>query len=294
MDHQVGYRALPVVDDVQQAAIPTGLLYPTLGSTQPTRVDSFTLEVATDAVIDGSDLPLVLISHGTGSNPWLFRDLGAHLAQAGFVVAFVRHPGNNRGDDALAFTVENLINRPRHLQLVINAVYADDAIGPHLAKDCVAVIGHSLGGYTGLALAGGDPTAGPHDTKDGSFRPLDVTHDPRVRALVLLAPATTWYVPEGSLSNVDIPILIRTGERDEYAITYHGELVKERVRDPERVDLKVVPNAGHFSFLSPYPEALRSPQLPPSQDPPGFNRAAYQVELRDEIAAFLSALRRVV
>lgn len=282
----VGCRTLEVFDSLQNAPVPTSLLYPTRASPRPERFDPFTLDVARDAPPDGSGLPLVVVSHGTGSSPWLFRGLATRLALAGFVTAMVRHPGNNRGDDALAFTIPNLENRPRHLRLVIDAARLDPVVGPDLGA-AVAVIGHSLGGYTALALAGGKPTCGPNETGDGTSRTLTVDHDPRVRALVLLAPATGWFLPAGSLAGVTVPIFLRCGDQDPYAPPIHGEVVERGVPDPSRVDSRVVPGAGHFSFMTPYPDELKRPDLLPSQDPPGFDRAAYEPRLGEEIVAFL-------
>ena len=283
----VGVHALDVLDPVQGARIPCSLFYPTLATPQPERFDAFTLDVALDAAPVGSNLPLVLVSHGTGSSPWLFRGLGMRLARAGFVLAMMRHPGNNRGDDALAFTLANLENRPRHLRLVLEAAMVDPQLSPHLAKGGVAVLGHSLGGYTALAFAGGVPTAGPNETGDGASRALHVARNPRVRALVLLAPATGWFMGDGALADVTVPILVRTGEKDVFAPPAHGEIVERGVPDQSRVDHRTVPGAGHFSFMTPYPEELKRADLLPSQDPPGFDRACYEPRLREEILSFL-------
>ena len=92
----VGWHPLEVFDAVQGATIPASL-DPTRTSPRPERFDAFTLDVARDAPVHGSELPLVLVSHGTGSSPWLFRGLAMRLANAGFVTSMVRHPGNNRG-----------------------------------------------------------------------------------------------------------------------------------------------------------------------------------------------------
>ncbi len=56
-----------------------------------------------------------------------------------------------------------------------------------------------------------------------------------------------------------------------------------------RMDLRVVPGAGHLSFQSPFPPALAGASFPPSQDPPGFDRVAYQAQRCDEVLAFLRA-----
>jgi hypothetical protein len=39
--------------------------------------------------------------------------------------------------------------------------------------------------------------------------------------------------------------------------------------------------------LSAYPPALRRPDLPPSNDPEGFDRIAFQAELAEQVGRFL-------
>jgi hypothetical protein len=50
-----------------------------------------------------------------------------------------------------------------------------------------------------------------------------------------------------------------------------------------------VPDAGHFAFWGPVPPLLASPSFLPGQDPPGFDRAAYQPVLARTVTAFLRA-----
>ena len=105
--------------------------------------------------------------------------------------------------------------------------------------------------------------------------------------LVLLAPAAVWFTPDGSLDAVEAPILLRTGEHDEDAPAFHGDIVRRGVRG--RIDSAVVPDAGHFSFQSPFPPELARPNFPPARDPEGFDREAYQPILHGEVVAFLRA-----
>jgi predicted dienelactone hydrolase len=151
----------------------------------------------------------------------------------------------------------------------------------------VGVIGHSIGAYTALAVAGGHPSAFPHEVPDGQARAVNVVRDPRVRALVLLAPASVWFMAEGALGDVDVPILMRTGALDSLAPAIHLQVIMRGIRSSERIDHRVVPGAGHFSFQSPFPPAMVKPEFPPSQDPPGFDRPAYQTVLNAEIEGFL-------
>jgi predicted dienelactone hydrolase len=285
----VGCQALNVEDVVQGARVPVRVLYP---SRAPERLEQFgpyPLSVATDAPVEGERLPLVVISHGTGGSPWTYRGMAVHLARAGFVVALPEHPGNNRSDNSLANTAANLENRPRHVRLVLDAIFEDAELGKRLSAGGVGVIGHSMGGYTALAMAGGRPSSFPNESPDGQARAIPVVHDPRVRALVLLAPASPWFMAEGALAGVEIPILMRTAEHDEHTLAMHAEIILRGVPHPGRIDHRVVPNAGHFSFQSPFPPAMTRPEFPPSQDPAGFDRAAFQPVLHAEILAFLRA-----
>jgi predicted dienelactone hydrolase len=282
----VGLRVLDVFDPVQDTKIPTWILYPTLADEQLEQFGPYSLPVARDATPHGTQLPLVILSHGNNSSPWTFRDLAAHLARAGFAVALLEHPGNSRSDGSLAGTSANLANRPRHLRRVLDVVVADPQLAL-LITDRVAVIGHSIGAYTGLALAGGRPTCYPRESPDGQAHPVPVEPDPRIRALVLLTPATVWLKEPGALAGVDLPILLYTGESDTFAPTYHADIVLRGVPDRAKIDHRIVANAGHFSFQSPFPPEMTRPDFPPSQDPPGFDRRAYQPILHSEVTAFL-------
>ena len=176
---------------------------------------------------------------------------------------------------SLAGTAANLENRPRHIRLAIDAVFADEEVGPRLSPKKIALIGHSMGGYTALAVAGGRPHAGRHETPDGQIHAVPVSPDPRVRALVLLAPACAWFWVEGSLSGVNVPMLVMTAEKDEIAPQLGVEFIG-RDCNPALVDRRTIPNAGHHAFQSPFPPKMVRPDFPPSQDPPGFDRAAFK------------------
>ena len=111
--------------------------------------------------------------------------------------------------------------------------------------------------------------------------------DARVRALVLLAPATVWYRAAEALRNVQVPILLLMGEKDEWTPDFHAQIVLQGVADRQQVQHRIIANAGHYSFFSPFPLEQVSPSFPPSQDPPGFDRARFQGELQAEVLQFL-------
>jgi predicted dienelactone hydrolase len=284
----VGCRTIAVPDPVQGVSIPLRMLYPATAAERTERVGPYEIEVATESPAVPGRYPLVIISHGGGGSPLTHRGLAGYLVRAGFVVVLPEHLGNSRSDNRLEGTIANLENRPRHIRLVIDAVLGDDRLGAVLLRDQIALIGHSMGGYTALAVAGGRPTTGPIETPPPDTpRPVQVRRDRRVRALVLLAPACGWFWSDGALADLDLPILLRTAEKDEHSQHLHIEFIEKGIPDRRRLDHRVVPNAGHHAFHTPFPPSLSGPHFPPSQDPVGFDRAAYQPILHAEILAFL-------
>lgn len=281
---QVGCLSLAVADAVQGVTLPVHVLYPTDAPAKAERFGPYELEVARDAPVLGSGLPLVVISHGNGGTPWGYRWLTPHLAREGFAVVLVEHIGNSRTDNSLAESPQNLANRPRHVTLALSA--ALEALAPH-AIDRTAVVGHSFGGYTALAVAGGKPMAMPNQTPDGVARPVEVERDPRVRACVLLAPALPWFLGAGALDDVRVPLLVRTAARDELVPPFFVDKILAALPPAARMDYACVPNAGHFAFWGPVPPLLAGPSFLPGQDPPGFDRVAYQAQLKGEIVTFL-------
>ncbi len=283
MSGSTGCRMLSVVDPAQGAPLSVVLLYPTLAAAQPVSFGAYAIELAMDAPMAGEKLSAVLISHGSGGTAWAYIDLAKHLVQAGFVVVMPEHTGNHRSDNTLHRTAANLANRPRHLSLALDAAFRDAEMRAHLASERVAVIGHSVGAYTGLAAAGARAWAAPHETGSGRAEPVPVAVDPRVASLVLLAPALFWFVEE-SFADVRLPVRIFCGELDTVTPPTHGELVQRAMGGVENT---VVPRAGHYSFLSVFPPALVRPEFAPSQDPIGFDRRAAQPWLFAEIVAFI-------
>ena len=266
---------------------PLIVMYPSGSPELPEKLGPFVQEMALDGPVEDGVFPLVVVSHGNGGSHLVYRTLASHLARNGFIVAMPEHPLNNRNNNALSGTAANLKNRPRHIRLVIDRLTGDSAFAPSLRPDAVAIVGHSLGGYTALAIAGGRPSAFAHETPERQPGEIDVTQDNRVKALVLLAPAAAWFMRPGALSDVRVPVLMLTAEKDQYTPEGHAEIIKRGLPGTTPIEHRIVANAGHFSFLSPFPDAIAGPAFAPSQDPPGFDRVRFHAEMSADVLAFL-------
>ncbi|MEQ7049957.1 alpha/beta hydrolase [Paenibacillaceae sp. P-4] len=282
-----GLRKVEISDKALGITFPMWVMYPTGTAEQTVQLGPYSIELAKDAEVLEGTFPLVLISHGTGSTPFAYRMLAQHLARNGFIVGMPEHPFNNRTDNSLEGTVQNLANRPRHIQMAIDCFFENERFAGKVNPNDVSIIGHSLGGYTALAAAGGEPTSFPHESPDGQPQHIEVTPDPRIQSLVLLAPASVWFQSKEALRKVDVPILMLDAEKDSYTPAFHAQIIMNGVADRNKVQYRTVQNAGHFSFLSPFPDSMSSPSFLPSQDPPGFDRIQFHKELCAEITSFL-------
>jgi predicted dienelactone hydrolase len=267
---------------------PVIICYPTQEPEWQRSLGPYAISAAWDATPFPGEHSLVMLSHGSGSSPLVNRDLALTLARAGFVVGLPVHPGDNREDRSLQNTLQNLRQRPRHLQLAIDAVLGESSLFPGQAPRGMVLIGHSLGAYTALALAGGAPRTLPEVWPDGPTEAIAVAHDPRVSALVLLAPAAIWFHAPGALDAVHVPVLMLAGEQDTVTPPpHHADLVARQLPRQDLLDYRTVAGAGHFSFLSVFPPQFQQPDFAPAQDPPGFDRAAFQAQLAEDIMNFL-------
>jgi predicted dienelactone hydrolase len=276
----VGSLSLTVADPQNNVNFPALIFYPTATASSPVNFGPYSMDLALNAQVQGEYRPLIVISHGSGSTPLVYRNLATFLAKQGFVVAMPEHPGNNRSDNSLDGTVANLEQRPRHLRLTMDAVLSDPRLTPHVDAHHVALIGHSLGAYTALALAGAQAWS-------GLGQRIEVEADSRIQALVLMAPVSAFFSPNDSLRNVHVPILMFAGTEDRVTPKWQTQLILDLIPGRDQVIFHAIAHAGHYSFLSPFPAAMKRPDFPPSQDPPGFDRERFHDEMHETIRSFL-------
>lgn len=272
--------------------------------------------VVRDAQPSAGAHPLVVLSHGYGGTWRNLSWLAVALADEGYAVAAPDHPGTthfNRDRRQASMLWE----RPRDLSRVIDAVLEEPALAGSIAPERIAAIGHSLGGWTVTALAGGrfDPDLFARDCASGIASracptsdlndmgdlKLDAPglrqdmHDPRIRAFVSLDLGfARGFTPE-SLGGVDAPaLLIGAGVDigDRPAELESGWLAEHLPAGT--TEWVMLPDAMHFSFLQlckPGAAAMIEAEDPGDgivcRDGAGRDRAAIHAEVLDRITAFL-------
>jgi predicted dienelactone hydrolase len=303
----VGYRRIEIQDSAVGERFPVAVWYPT--SAQPSVVEfgPYAMRVARAATPADGKFGLVVISHGSGGDTFAHRDLAMALASAGYVVAAPMHPRDNFQDMSGVGSVSVWTGRPKQVSRVIDRVLEDNALGPHIERERIGIVGHSSGGYTALALAGAKPSMNalvqhckgiPEDARFCSFGggaarqagqkggDIPDVHDRRVRAIVLMAPHAALFADE-ALANLAVPVRIYGAERDDLTpVQYHAErLAKVLAAKAEYVLIK---GARHFSFIASFPDALRNSVGEAGQDPNGFDRNAMHETMNPEIIAFFN------
>lgn len=217
--------------------------------------------------------PVVVISHGLGSDPKGFAYLGEHLASHGFVAVLPQHIGSDAvmrqalllGIARSSIDRREFVDRPLDVKYTLDELerLSRSELAGKMNLQQVAVIGHSFGGYTALALAGAKFNQAriaqecnnqqislnasyflqclavdlPPVTEDLS--------DPRIKAAIALNPLTSIvFGPEG-MGDIKIPTLILGGSADIIA-----SVVEEQIQpfiwmnNPEKY-LSVIIKSGH-------------------------------------------------
>jgi predicted dienelactone hydrolase len=195
-------------------------------------------------------VPLIVISPGFGADKSNFSYLGEHLASYGFAVAILNHPGSDRQNlqNFLAGTTrelveaEELINRPQDITYLLDELQRQEQSNPSslgtLNLEQVGVIGHSLGAYAGLTLAGAKPNIKglqqhcPGDRTTISFDWFNPSQqlqclasqlsshenyqlsDNRIKAIFAINPIGSSIFGEAELNKLQIPVAFVAGSND--------------------------------------------------------------------------------
>ena len=308
---QVGWQEIHVPCGDRDATV--ALYYPTQAKARAIAMGPFTVNVAMYANPESTLKGLIMVSHGVSGSELGHSRLCEALAGHGYLVAALRHPGDNWQEDTLLKKTPELYwsLRPHQVSQVLDALLADPRWKDRIPRDArgprVGALGHSAGGYTVLALAGGKPDLTrlrQHCLKEGAEDPIFCSmgraaqepappavpavlsaelKDPRVRAVAAMAPVGVLLTEE-SLAVVRTKCAIWEAASDRYLVPkFHAEWV---ARNMPGAELHRVPNAWHFAFMNTPTMAIATPDGDIAADPPGFDRKTFLATLGEELAAY--------
>jgi len=294
-----GLQYLRIPGGPDGPAIDAAMWSPCAKPPEEVQIRSFTVLAVPDCPIAGGSLPLVILSHGYGG--WYFghHDTAEALADSGMLVVAINHPHANYADMSRANGLGALVARPDDIKRTIDFMLFAFPDAARIDPQRIGFYGFSQGGYTGLVLAGtepdfsklqarcADPKAVDCDQATSPQRPslpLTLTHDPRIRAMVVADPLSVVFQTPESVQDVTIPLQLWGSELG----GGNGASPKDVARLAQmlggRVEFRMAPNAVHLSFLTMCPKAMMS--LEPCIDAPGFDRAAFHRDFNAELVAF--------
>lgn len=224
--------------------------------------------------------PVIVFSHGRGSVKTDLRYLAEHLASHGYIVAALEHPGSNKTASKAVkknknqlVTPQEFLDRPRDVSFILDELEKLNQTGNSplqgkLATNNVMIVGHSFGGGTALALAGGElqienlkqrcqqnlstANLGERVQCAGQVLPEKTyqLRDARIKQAIALNPTTSLMFGETGLTKVQIPTLILSSSADKITPPL-TEQVMGFAKIPSPKWLVGVVGGSHLSVIDP-------------------------------------------
>lgn len=272
-----GHRAFSVPAAHRDGDLDAALFYPAAEGPISRIGDNIIFhgrDIRADAPATGSDLPLVVVSHGSGGNMLGLTWLGAGLAEAGAIVLMMNHPGSTSRDSYPTQTAY-LDRRTDDLSAALDAVLADPEWAGRIDTDRISVLGFSLGGGTALQMGGArfesqryrafcetyaEQATGCDWMQSDGFNLMDWPasaeadlRDDRISRVMAFDPAFGFSWDPDSLAASDAPTLLVNLGPTGFGSEWFGVGV-----GPDAADLPaimpdttyaVIDDSWHFSFL---------------------------------------------
>jgi predicted dienelactone hydrolase len=294
----VGFRQIDYVA-VDGRHMALALFYPAVA--QDKAAPQFTMPYFTnlqlykdaEPALPGEKHPLVMFSHGRGSNPLYYAWFAQALASHGYIVAGPYHYRANTYDATIAYLANKLWQRPLDVSLDISFLLNDPVWGKRIDADRIGVAGHSQGGFTSLWIGGAKVNPDRYLAFQRGWRnnqmvpqhlrdelPLDASpalsvHDARIKAVFAMAPGIikAFGMDEAGLRELKLPTYITVGARDTQ--TPPKENAEFAAKHIPHAELYVIPGpVDHEIFVNECNEEGRDEFPEACIDAPGVDRGA--------------------
>ncbi|MBD8686365.1 MULTISPECIES: alpha/beta hydrolase family protein [unclassified Rhizobium] len=294
-----GLKSVEVPADGGGPAFKAFVWSPCAAEPVETKLGPIILKATRGCPVVGNALPLIVISHGHGGSSLGHHDTAETLANAGFIVAALNHPGDNFSDMSKSGDISAFIDRPTDIKRLVDFMINASPDAAKIDQQRIGFFGFSRGGYTGLVLAGAKPDfhdpsvicpdpapmCGQMRRNEIPTRPL--TQDSRIKAFVIADPLS-FFPTEDTLKAVKAPLQL-------WGSQYGGDgVLPQSIKSlsenlPNRPEFQTVAGAGHFAFLAPCAAELVTSQPEICADASGFDRSDFHRSFDTQVLAFFKA-----
>lgn len=294
--HAAGFSFIEVPPDESGPALRGAVWSPCAEPAGQISLDRLVIAGTKNCPTSGTMLPLVVVSHGTGGSFLGHHDTAEALADAGFVVAAISHPGDNFQDLSQQGHLSAFASRPVDMKRLIDYMLGVWPERARLAADQIGIFGFSRGGYTGLATIGAIPNFALRQDlcRPSSLVPLCAeirrnepqpkpVRDARIKAAVIADPLSVFDA-EG-LKQVTVPVQLWASNHGGDGVTPESVAAVRR-NLPSPPNWHVAANAAHFAFLAPCSPEMESVMPDLCRDGPGFDRMAFHVAFNADVVSF--------
>ena len=159
-------------------------------------------------------LPLIIFSHGLAGCGTQSAFLTEELARAGYIVAAPDHRDAACTVDhsmalrlplpqktfltGLGWSEKTYRNRRSDIESVLEYMLEFSSFAGMIDKGRIGAVGHSLGGYAVLGMAGA----------------WSGWHDPRIKAVAAISPFVKPYLRQDRLKDVKVPVMLQGAQHD--------------------------------------------------------------------------------
>jgi predicted dienelactone hydrolase len=302
-------------DTSRNRPLKTEIWYPTQDTTGTNVAEDYPFKLprtSQNAVIAPGKFPLILLSHGTGGNRISQMWLACELVGSGYIVASVDHFGNTL-DNKIPENFVRIWDRPLDLSFLLDHLLSDSTWAISIDSNKIGMAGFSLGGYTGIALAGGEADFGllrrfaetqqgasefnvpelgdvsyliTRDLVNEGNRKSSDLKDERISAFAFMAPALgAAFRSKEQLASVQAPLLIIGAANDKRTpIENNARHYHQLVDHSEYHELEG--EIGHYIFMNEARGWLKRDAKQIFMDANGVNRERIHERVSKKITVF--------
>lgn len=281
----VGITKMTIANIDGSGTLPLMVWYPTLMKESDVSFGRITFTAAQDSRPAPGMFGLAVLSHGSGGNYISHWKTAKFLVSHGYIVVSLMHSKDNTLDFQGGSSMEVWSSRPKEWTLALNAVLSS-RFGKIVDQTRIAAVGFSAGAYTALVVGGARPSSvtlddyclsHPHSDvmcvgfgnfwrmrtlaeKQFGLRVERITaqSDPRIRAIVALAPIGSALFPPHGLTGIQSPVLLLKGDKDR-TLRYPNDAQYLKEALGSKAEYLEISGADHYVFMSVEPSSSPPP-----------------------------------